>query len=510
MLLRKRRAIPSAAVVLAVSSAVIGSVVAGIAPSEAMPVSTAYATGFVSPSGIAIDNSGNIYVADYDRANSGVTKISVVNGVQVLTPIGTGFLYPLGMAVDAAKNVYVADYGHSRVEKITSAGVQSDVGSGLSFPTAVVVDANSDVYIADVDKIVKVAANGVQTTIASGFIFAKGLAMDSAGDMFVSDSTLDSTSNSYVGSVYRVDHVSHLVQRIATGLAGPEGLTIDPAGNILVADTYANRVLRLTPGSTPTVVISDAYYPMAVAVDAAGRVLTGSLGDPGLRTGKVVATDPATIAAPAVRVTPLSAQQMTMNFAVSWTVPTFANMATVDVRYRTSVGGAALSGYLPLITSSHARTSTFTGATNTRYCFSAMSRTSANVAGAWSTETCTTVPTDDRSLVRSTASAWASTVNAGWLASTGSTATAKGSSLTTAQARTVKSISLVSWTCPTCGVVDVYVGATKVGTVSLAKAGAAKRSLLSPIRLTSARTGKVKVVVTSVAKRVSIDGIAIG
>jgi hypothetical protein len=74
----------------------------------------------------------------------------------------------------------------------------------------------------------------------------------------------------------------------------------------------------------------------------------------------------------------------------------------------------------------------------------------------------------------------------------------------------VKSISLVSWTCPTCGVVDVYVGATKVGTVSLAKAGAAKRSLLSPIRLTSARTGKVKVVVTSVAKRVSIDGIAIG
>jgi hypothetical protein len=99
-------------------------------------------------------------------------------------------------------------------------------------------------------------------------------------------------------------------------------------------------------------------------------------------------------------------------------------------------------------------------------------------------------------------------VNAGWLGSTGSTATIKGSSLTTTKARLVTSLSLVAWTCPTCGSVDVYVGAAKVGAVSLAKPGAAKRSLLGAIRLTP-RSGTVKIVVTSVGKRVSVDGIAI-
>ena len=504
MLVRTGRAIPGAIAVLALSGSVVESVAAGVSPAQAASVATVYSTGFVSPSGIAIDDSGNVYVADYERANSGVTKISVVNGVQVFTPVGSGFLNPLGVAVDGANNVYVADYGHGRVQKITASGAQSDVGAGLSFPTAVVVDANSDVYIADVDKIVKVMPNGVQTTIASGFTFAKGLAIDAVGDVFVSDSTAG------VGSVYRVDHSSHLVSQLATGLAGPEGLTIDPAGNVLVADTYANRVLRLTPGSTPTVVISDAYFPMAVAVDAAGRVFTGSLGDPVNKTGKIVATVPTPISAPAVQITPLTAQQLVSNFAVTWTVPTFANTASVDVRYRRSVGGAAMSGYIALLTATHERTSAFVGTGDSRYCFSALSRTSANVAGTWSAETCTSVPIDDRGLVRSGARAWVSTVNLGWLASTGSTATVKGSSLTTAQARTVKSVSLVAWTCPTCGSVQVYVGATKVGTVSLAKAGAAKRSLLSPIVLTSARTGKVKIVVTSVAKRVSIDGVAIG
>ncbi len=506
MLLPKRRTTPKVAAALALSVAVIAPLGVGAASAQAVSPTSVYATGFATPAGLAVDATGNVYVSDY--AASVVTKVSLVYGVPTFTQLGNGFRSPLGVAVDAANNVYVADYLNGRVEKITSAGIQTDVGAHFTNPAAVAVDATGDMFVADVHDIVKVTRAGVQSTIASGFTFAKGLAVDAAGDVFVSDSRIDSATNVSVGSVYRVDHASRAVTQVATGFAGPEGLTIDPAGNVLVADTYANRVFRLTPGSTPTVVISDAYYPMAVAVNSAGQILTGSLGDLGLKTGKLVATVSAAIPAPAVAMTALSAQQLRSDVPLSWAVNSMANVAAVDVRYRTSVGGAALSAYTPLVTGTHARTSTFSGGSDTRYCFSAMTRTSRGVASSWSAETCTTIPMDDRALLRSSANSWVSTVNAGWLGSTGSTATIKGSSLTTTKVRLMTSLSLVAWTCPTCGSVDVYVGAAKVGAVSLAKPGAAQRSLLGSIRF-SPRTGKVKIVVTSTGKRVSVDGIAI-
>ena len=129
--------------------------------------------GFNNPYGVAVDASGNVFVAD--NGNSAVKEIVAVNGVVSSTspvnPVGSGFSGPTGVAVDASGNVFVADNGNSAVKEIVAVGgvVSSTsqvnpVGSGFSNPSGVAVDGSGNVFVADNgNSAVKeiVAVNGV-------------------------------------------------------------------------------------------------------------------------------------------------------------------------------------------------------------------------------------------------------------------------------------------------------------------------------------------------------------
>lgn len=90
------------------------------------------------PFGVAVDASGNVYVADY--IDSTIRKINAAGDVTTLAGTagssgsedGTGsvarFNFPSGIAVDASGNVYVADFNNSTIRKITSAGVVTTIG----------------------------------------------------------------------------------------------------------------------------------------------------------------------------------------------------------------------------------------------------------------------------------------------------------------------------------------------------------------------------------------------
>jgi len=86
---------------------------------------------FNFPSGVAVDSSGNVYVAD--TSNHRIRKITPREEVTTIAGDGTEvqFSYPQGVAVDSSGNVYVADAGNNRIRKITPGGVVTTLaGSG--------------------------------------------------------------------------------------------------------------------------------------------------------------------------------------------------------------------------------------------------------------------------------------------------------------------------------------------------------------------------------------------
>ena len=113
---------------------------------------------FSQPYGIALDSSGNIYVADF--INNRIQKFNST-GVFV-SKFGSGgsgdgqFGVPVGIAVDSSGNIYVAEFGNNRIQKFNSAGVFvskfGSLGPGdgqFSGPAGIALDSSGNMYVAD-------------------------------------------------------------------------------------------------------------------------------------------------------------------------------------------------------------------------------------------------------------------------------------------------------------------------------------------------------------------------
>ena len=252
------------------------------------PVATAT---FDEPEGVAVDASGNIFVAD--KLNNEIREISGGNVTTFAGQLtsgsldGTGtaasFYNPEGVAVDAKGNVYVADSANDEIREISPSGVVTTLagstvagsadGTGaaaqFTYPTGVALDTSGNVYVADAgnNEIRKIAPGGVVTTIAGTTAFGHadglgslasfsgptGVAVDSAGNIYVADS-----ANSEIRVVAPTGLVSTLTgSYAATGTQdgslaqatfnGPSGIAIDPSGNLYVGDSINNEIRKITP-----------------------------------------------------------------------------------------------------------------------------------------------------------------------------------------------------------------------------------------------------------------------
>ena len=275
-----------------------------------------------TPRGVAVDASGNVYIADtfhhrIRKVNAVTKAITTIAGTGTPGVSGDGgpataarIFTPFGVRLDRLGNLYIADDDNYRIRKIDAAtGIISTVaGNGsndfsgdggpataaaLSEPKAVAVDTAGNLYIADPFnariRFVN-AATGIITTFAGGGMLddgaratdaslyqPSGVAVDAAGNVYIAD-----TGNS---RIRRVDAVTRIITTVAGGgvdfndgvaataarLVFPFGVAIDASGNLYVADTGTSRIRKV-----------DAATKIITTV--AGRISDGFSGDGGPAT----------------------------------------------------------------------------------------------------------------------------------------------------------------------------------------------------------------------------------
>ena len=149
---------------------------------------------FNTPGSVAVDASGNVYVAE-DGEPYDVKEISVTSGYTTVTTPISGLAAPSGVAIDASGNIFVADGSGSSIKEYTSA---SSYASHTTFPMSfgailnMAIDANGNLYAVDGDnlalyEILSAGGYSTEVTLAGNFSFPYGVASAPNGNLFVAD-----------------------------------------------------------------------------------------------------------------------------------------------------------------------------------------------------------------------------------------------------------------------------------------------------------------------------------
>jgi sugar lactone lactonase YvrE len=306
---------------------------AGLAGTSGAVDGTGAAARFHTPTRLDIDSAGSIYVADRDNGSiRRVTSAGVVTTIAgTLNTIGfqdgisstARFSSPTGVALDRSGNIWIADGNNSAIRRMSAGSITTVAGfSGIGFadgmrnlagffmPIGVAADSNGNVYVADNynQTIRKILPDGTVSTVAgtarargsadgglgtAHFRFPHSVAVDTGGNLYVADN-----DNNTIRKIDTAGVVSTLAG--AAGISGttdgagstarfngPEQVAVDRSGNVFVADCYNHAIRRITPqgvvstyagqpglSGTADGAVSDAKFnfPTGVAVDGDNNV----------------------------------------------------------------------------------------------------------------------------------------------------------------------------------------------------------------------------------------------
>lgn len=290
-----------------------------------------------TPSGLAVDSSGRVLIADSQNfrvrrvASGTITTVAGLgtggfvgdNGPAV----GSQLFAPAAVAADNNGNIFIADAGNSRVRQVANGSITTFAGNGTPgdagdggaatnanflFPTGVAADGSGNLYVADFDAArVRKVSGGVITAFAGTgnagispdgtaatsalLAFSPSITVDSSGTVYFSENGgVDNLSGVRVGSrVRKVTGGSLSTVAGAAGAAGfsgdngaatssqlsrPYGVAVDGAGNVYIADTGNNRIRMVSGGNITTVAGNGAAGFAGDGGPATGAQLNGPIG----------------------------------------------------------------------------------------------------------------------------------------------------------------------------------------------------------------------------------------
>ncbi|MBI6547178.1 MAG: hypothetical protein HY692_10320 [Cyanobacteria bacterium NC_groundwater_1444_Ag_S-0.65um_54_12] len=300
----------------------------------------ATSAGLNYPTSVVVDGGGNLYIADSD--NYRIRKIDTMGIITTVAGNGTygysgdgglatgaQFWTPSGVAVDGAGNLYIVDNGKHCIRKVDTAGIITTVvGNGtpgysgdggpatsalLSTPGGVTMDSSGNLYIADYDnyRIRKIDTTGIITTVAgngslgysgdggpatSAQLYAPhNLTMDNGGNLYIAE-----FSNYRIRKVDTAGSITTVAGNGSQGYSGdggpatsaqldyPAGMAVDGAGNLYSADYHNCLIIKVdstgiittvagigTPGYTGdggAATSAQLYNPVDVTVNGAGNL----------------------------------------------------------------------------------------------------------------------------------------------------------------------------------------------------------------------------------------------
>jgi sugar lactone lactonase YvrE len=279
-----------------------------------------------APAQMTFDSSGNMYFAENSGDVRKITPsgtISTVAGTDVNGFSGDGgpatsaqLNTANGVAIDSSGNLYIADYANHRIRKVTAGGtISTFAGTGtagsagdggaatsaqLNYPASMSFDSAGNLYTADSsnNKIRKITPAGIISTVVgtgTASYAGDGGAATSATVCTPLDAEFDPWGNMYI-----VDNCNNVIRKVTpggtistvagTGTAGfsgdggpatsaklnnPQAIVVDGSGNLYIADASNDRI-RMVSGGTITTV--------------AGTGMGNSAGDGGLATNAPVDT----------------------------------------------------------------------------------------------------------------------------------------------------------------------------------------------------------------------------
>lgn len=300
-------------------------IIAGTGSGAPVQEGPAAASDLDTPSGVAVDAWGTVYVADshhheVERVDrSGTLSIVAGTGIRGMPtngPARSSMLGdPAGVATDRAGDLFIADYTLNLVEKVTPDGrlfVLAGTGSAgpavpgranaspLDGPFAVATDAAGSVYIADSanHRVEKVSISGQLSFVAgngsygpsspgpslqSALYNPTGVAVDGLGDVYIAD-----RGNNRVEKVTPDGRLSEIAgtgspgpaapgPAVASALNRPAGVAVDTSGTIFVSDMDNHQVQRIVDGQLDTIAGTGVAGP-AVAGPAADSPLDAPSG----------------------------------------------------------------------------------------------------------------------------------------------------------------------------------------------------------------------------------------